>query len=74
MSKLGKTIKFSKGTFNVGVKSIKGFYHLILGQLKAIKRGVRDTKTGFKMIKEIRAAKAEAADKQAEDKSSQDDV
>ena len=74
MSKLGTTVKFSKGTFNFGVKAVKGFYHMILGQIKEIKRGVHDTQAGFQKIKEIRAAKAEAAAKQAEDKPSQDGV
>ncbi len=74
MSKLGTAIKFSKGTCNFGTKVVKGVFNVFLGQIKEIKRGVHDTKAGFKMIKEIRAAKAEAAAKQAEDKPSQDGV
>ena len=74
MSKLGTAIKFSKGTCNFGAKVVKGVFNVFLGQIKEIKRGVHDTQAGFQKIKEIRAAKAEAAAKQAEDKPSQDSV
>ena len=64
MSKLGTAIKFSKGTCNFGAKVVKGVFNVFLGQIKEIKRGVHDTKAGFKMIKEIRAAKAKSAETQ----------
>ena len=31
MSKLGATIKFSNGAFNLGTKLVKGIYNVFLG-------------------------------------------